>query len=103
MNAYRRALSAMTRRALFMTLKYMEGRLYSVFEGASSAETLPSVTRFFFLRLGRLLLDTLKCIEGRGDTLYPFEVAVAPSMLNSASPFLILHPQYFYPKASKNR
>ena len=36
-----------------------------------------------------------------GDTLYSFEVAVAPSMLNSASPVLILHPQYFYPKASR--
>ena len=47
MNACRRALSAMTRRALYMTLKYMEGRLYAVFEGASSAETPPSVTRFF--------------------------------------------------------
>ena len=38
----------------------------------------------------------------RGDTLYSFEVAVAPPMLNSASPVLILHPQYFYPKASQN-
>ena len=39
----------------------------------------------------------------RGDTLYSFEVAVAPSMLNSATPMLILHSQYFYPKASQNR
>ena len=37
----------------------------------------------------------------RGDTLYSFEVAIAPSILNSASPVLILHPQYFYPKLVK--
>ena len=30
--------------------------------------------------------------EGRGDTLYSFEVAVAPSMLNCATTMLILHP-----------
>ena len=53
----------------------MEGRLYdcvlyAVFEGASSVETLPSVTRFF-KRLGRIVQAkyTLKCIEGRMFTV----------------------------------
>ena len=80
MNAYRRALSAMTRRALYMTLKYMEGRLYAVFEGASSAETLPSVTRFFFkigapctskIYLHMYGRTPVHCVEGRhrGKTL----------------------------------
>ena len=29
----------------------------------------------------------------RGDTLYYFEVALAPPMSNSATPMMILHPQ----------
>ena len=29
----------------------------------------------------------------RGDTLYSFEVALAPSKSNSATPMLILHPE----------
>ena len=31
--------------------------------------------------------------EYRGDTLYYFEVALAPPMSNSATPMMILHPQ----------
>ena len=55
----------MTQSALFGTSKYMEGRPYAVFEGASLVETLPSMT-WIFVRLGRLVLAkyTLKCIEG---------------------------------------
>ena len=37
-----------------------------------------------------------------GDTLYSMGAAVAPSILNSASSVLILHPQCFYTKASQN-
>ena len=39
---------------------------------------------------------------GSGDTLYSFEVAVAPPMLNSAAPKLFLHYYFLRPKAIQN-
>ena len=62
----------------------------------------PFVSRIEFIR-SKLSNFSDHVSGARGDTLYSFEVAVAPSMLKSASPVRILHPQYMYPKASQNR